>query len=87
MIQRLPRLGRTLATVVGRLASTGLRSGEALRLDRGDVDRAGGVMQLRKTKFRKDRLVPVHATTLAESMNSGQRHHPVCNSHESEPMA
>jgi integrase len=59
-----PLRGRTLATVIGLLASTGLRSGEALRLDRCDVDLTGGVMQLRKTKFRKDRLVPVHATTL-----------------------
>ena len=51
--------------LVGLLASTGLRSGEALRLDRADVDLVGGVLHIRKTKFRKDRLVPVHATTLA----------------------
>jgi integrase len=56
--------GRTLSTVLGLLASTGLRSGEALRLDRGDVDLASGVLHIRKTKFRKDRLVPVHPTTL-----------------------
>jgi integrase len=42
-----------------------LRSGEALRLDRANVDLAGGVLHIRKTKFRKDRLVPVHMTTLA----------------------
>ena len=60
-----PMRGRTLATVIGLLASTGLRSGEALRLDRLDVDLVSGVLQIRKTKFRKDRLVPVHATTLA----------------------
>ncbi|GMV03629.1 MAG: hypothetical protein AMXMBFR52_32840 [Burkholderiales bacterium] len=56
--------GRTLATIIGLLASTGLRSGEALRLDRADVDLTTGILQIRKTKFRKDRLVPVHATTL-----------------------
>ena len=60
----IPQRGRTLRTLVGLLASTGLRSGEALRLDRADVDLVGGVLQIRKTKFRKDRLVPVHATTL-----------------------
>lgn len=60
-----PLRGRTVATVIGLLASTGLRSGEALRLDRSDVDLSTGVLQIRKTKFRKDRLVPVHATTLA----------------------
>lgn len=59
-----PSRGRTLATMVGLLASTGLRSGEAVRLDRSDVDLISGVLQIRKTKFRKDRLVPVHATTL-----------------------
>lgn len=59
-----PLRGRTLATVIGLLASTGLRSGEAVRLDRTDVDLTRGVLQIRKTKFRKDRLVPVHPTTL-----------------------
>ena len=59
-----PFRGRTLATLVGLLASTGVRSGEAVRLDRTDVNLASGVLQVRKTKFRKDRLVPVHATTL-----------------------
>jgi integrase len=47
------------------LASTGLRSGEAVRLDRGDVDLTSGVILVRNTKFRKDRLVPVHSTTQA----------------------
>lgn len=56
--------GETLATVVGLLASTGLRSGEALRLDRSDVELTNGILQIRKTKFRKDRMVPVHASTL-----------------------
>jgi integrase len=61
----IPHRGRTLTMLVGLLASTGLRSGEALRLDRADVDLVRGVLHLRKSKFRKDRLVPVHATTLA----------------------
>jgi integrase len=59
-----PQRGHTLEALVGLLASTGLRSGEALRLARADVDLAAGVIQVRRTKFRKDRLVPVHATTL-----------------------
>ena len=62
---RLPLVGRTMATLIGLLASTGLRSGEAVRLDRGDVDLTRGVILIRKTKFRKDRLVPVHPTTRA----------------------
>lgn len=33
-------------------------------MDRADVDLTKGVLHVRKTKFRKDRLVPVHPTTL-----------------------
>ena len=62
---RYPQRGMVLMTLVGLLASTGLRSGEALRLDRVDVDLGAGLLHIRKSKFRKDRLVPVHATTLA----------------------
>jgi len=59
-----PVRAMVLTPLIGLLASTGLRSGEALRLDRADVDLTGAVLQIRKTKFRKDRLVPVHSTTL-----------------------
>jgi integrase len=59
-----PERARFLTTIVGLLASTGMRSGEALRSDRGDVDFAEGIVHIRRTKFRKDRLVPVHPTTL-----------------------
>ena len=59
-----PMRGQTLTTIVGLLASTGMRSGEALRLDRSDVDLSTGVLRIRRTKFRKDRLVPVHTSTL-----------------------
>jgi integrase len=61
---RYPERSIVLTVLVGLLASTGLRSGEALHLDRADVDLVNGVLHIRKTKFRKDRLVPVHATTL-----------------------
>ena len=59
-----PMRGQTLYTVIGLLASTGLRSGEALRLDRNDVDLKRRVLLIRQTKFRKDRLVPAHRTTV-----------------------
>lgn len=61
----IPLRGLMMATLIGLLASTGLRSGEVVRLDRGDVDLTNGVVLVRKTKFRKDRLVPVHPTTQA----------------------
>jgi integrase len=67
-----PERATVLTALVGLLASTGLRSGEALRLDRADVDLTGGVLHIRKTKFRKDRLVPIHPTTLAVLRNYGR---------------
>ena len=55
---------RTYATLFGLLAATGLRVGEALALDDADVDRQAGMLVVRQSKFRKSRLVPVHASTL-----------------------
>jgi integrase len=56
----------TLATLIGLLAVTGLRVGEALRLDRYcDVDWDDAVLLVRDTKFCKGRNVPVSASTIA----------------------
>ena len=55
--------GRTYATLFGLLAATGLRINEALQLDRSDVDLDTGVLLIRRTKFGKSRLVPIHSTT------------------------
>jgi integrase len=61
---RSPLRAATFETLVGLLAVTGLRIGEALRLDRDDVDLAAGVMTIRLTKFGKSREVPLHASTV-----------------------
>lgn len=53
----------TFRTLVGLLAATGLRPGEALRLDVADVDLAGGVLLVRESKFGKTRFVPVDEST------------------------
>ena len=55
----------TYATLFGLLASTGLRISEALALTPMDVDLSGAALTVRKTKFRKSRLVPLHPTTVA----------------------
>jgi integrase len=60
---RLP--AATHATVIGLLAATGMRVGEALRLDRSDIDWTDGVLLIRESKFGKSRQVPVLASTLA----------------------
>ena len=54
---------RTYATLFGLLACTGLRLGEALALDRDDVDLREGIITVRRAKFGKSRLVPIHETT------------------------
>ena len=56
---------RTYATLIGFLACTGLRISEALRLICSDADLDHGIVKVRETKFRKTRLVPVHATAAA----------------------
>ena len=54
---------RTYETLFGLLATTGLRLGEALGLDRDDVDLSSGVLAVRRAKFGKSRFVPVHNST------------------------
>jgi integrase len=56
--------GVTLHAMIGLAASTGLRIREVVRLNKIDVDLKTGVLVVRQTKFRKDRCVPVHTTTL-----------------------
>lgn len=53
----------TWRTLIGLLAATGMRPGEACRLSVDDVDLAGGVLQVLDTKFGKSRLVFLHPTT------------------------
>jgi integrase len=55
----------TFEAIVGVLWATGMRIGEALGLDRGDVDLARGVLTVRDSKFGKTRELPVHDTTIA----------------------
>ncbi len=55
--------GPTYHTLLGLLAVTGLRVGEALRLHPADVDLAAGVLTIRGAKFGKARLVPIHPST------------------------
>jgi integrase/recombinase XerD len=50
-------------TLIGLLASTGLRPGEALALDRRDVDLAHDVLHVRAAKHNMQREVPLHPTT------------------------
>jgi len=62
------------ATLIGLLAVTGMRVGEAIGLDRKDVDLDHGVITVRLAKFNKSRLIPIHASTQKQLCTyAGQR--------------
>jgi integrase len=54
----------TLATLIGLLAVSGIRVGEAIALDRTDVDLATGRLLIRHGKFDKTRQLWLHPTTV-----------------------
>lgn len=53
----------TYSMLFGLLAVTGMRIGEIVALDRDDVDLQHGVLTVRKGKFNKTRIIPVHEST------------------------
>jgi integrase len=59
-----PLRAATYDALIGLLAATGLRIGEAIKLDRSDVDWNQAVLLIRESKFGKSRLVPLHASSL-----------------------
>jgi integrase/recombinase XerD len=56
-------------TLIGLLAVTGMRPGEALALDRQDVDLRHGVVHVRAGKQNKQREVPLHHSTVRAVRN------------------
>lgn len=53
----------TYSTLFGLLSVTGLRISEALNLDCSDVDLGNDVLLIRRSKYEKTRLVPIHHST------------------------
>jgi integrase len=58
------RIAATVRTVIGLLAATGLRIGEALSLRVDDIDQDRDALVIRAAKSA-ERLVPVHPSTMA----------------------
>jgi integrase len=54
----------TFATLIGLLAITGIRVGEAIALDRGDVDLDAGQLVVRHGKFDKARQLSLHSSSV-----------------------
>jgi len=75
---RSPLRATTHETLIGLLAVTGLRIGEALSLDRSDFDPVAGVLHVRNSKFNKSRHVPIQASTADALAAYGQRRDNLC---------
>jgi integrase len=74
---RTPLRRATFATLIGLLAVTGIRVGEAIALDRGDVDlpdddQVTGWLLVRHGKFGKARELALHPSTV-EALRAYQR--------------
>jgi integrase len=59
-----PHRAATLQTLIGLLAVTGMRRGEAIALDRDDFDPDTRAIVIRHGKFDKARELPLHSTTV-----------------------
>lgn len=55
----------TMATLIGLMASTGLRPAEIRRLDRADVDLPAGQITVWHSKSGRSRRLPLHDSTIA----------------------
>ena len=80
----LPQLrAATYQTLIGMLATCGLRVSEAIALNSTDLDPDEELLVIRETKFAKSRLVPLHSTTMARlaayiTLREQTRAHPLC---------
>lgn len=59
-----PLRAATYQSLIRLLAVTGMRVGEAIRLDRDDLDEEIGLLTVHETKFGKSRQLPLHPTTI-----------------------
>jgi integrase len=60
-----PHRAATMRVLIGLMAATGMRVGEAIRLDRSDIDAQRALLVVRDSKFGKSRELAVDASTIA----------------------
>lgn len=76
---RSPLRASTYETLFGLLAATGMRIGEALRLERSDVVWNEGLLVVRHSKFNKSREIVLHPSMMSALRQYAvvrDRHHP-----------
>ena len=71
---RPPLKAATIETLIGLLAVTGMRIGEAIALDRDDVELAEGRLIVRRDKNGKSREIALHPSTV----DRARRLRPAC---------
>lgn len=60
-----PLTAATMATIISFLVATGLRIGEALKVETSDLDPHANTLLVRANKNGSRRIIPVHPTTIA----------------------
>jgi integrase/recombinase XerD len=73
-----PLVAATYETLVGLLETTGMRVGEAARLDRADVDLDDGVITVVAGKFGRWREVPLQPSTVEALSSYARRRDALC---------
>lgn len=73
-----PLRAATFEAFIGLLAVTGMRGGEAMRLDRDDLDADQALLSVRSTKFGKSRLVPLHPATVGALQRYAEERDRLC---------
>lgn len=74
----MPLQAATYQTLIGLFAVTGLRLGEAIRLDRDDVDARQRLLRILHSKFGKSREVALHETTMSALAAYGRLRDRLC---------
>jgi integrase len=54
----------TISTAIGLLWTTGMRPNELCKLTDSDIDLDKGLVSIRETKFAKNRVLPIHKSTI-----------------------
>ena len=68
----------TYQTLIGLLAVTGMRIGEVIALDRGDVELTEGRLTVRRGKNERSREVALHPSTVAALESYGRLRDQLC---------
>jgi integrase/recombinase XerD len=73
-----PLRAATFEAMLGLIAATGMRLGEAIGLDRAGTDLGAGLLTIVSTKSGRDRLLPLHPTVTAALAGYARRRDELC---------